>query len=56
MARAIGVIITAKQPNAQILNPAKPQFPESKIGETVAKHPAIKNTGGKLMLTEEAVN
>ena len=55
LARLVRVIITANQPT-MMPKPAKPQFPEVKIGETVAKHPVLKDIGSKLMPTQEAVN
>ena len=55
LARLMRVIITANQPT-MMPKPAKPQFPEVKIGETVAKHPVLRDIGSKLMPTQEAVN
>ena len=55
LARLARAIITANQPT-MMPKPAKPQFPEVKIGETVAKHPVLRDIGSKLMPTQEAVN
>ena len=55
LARLMRVIITAEQPT-RMPKPAKPQFPEVKIGETVAKHTVLRGIGSKLMPTQEAVN
>ena len=55
LARLMRVIITADQPT-MMPKPAKRQFPEVKIGETAAKHSALRDIGGKLMPTQEAAN
>ena len=55
LARLMRVIISANQPT-MMPKPAKPQFPEVEIGETVAKHPVLRDIGCKLMPTQEAAN
>ena len=50
------VMITADQPRTHIPKPAKPQFPEVKIGETAAKHPTLREIGSKLTPRQEAAN
>ena len=55
LARLARVIITADQP-AMMPKPAKPLLPEVKIRETVAKRPALRDIGSKLMPAQEAAN
>ena len=54
MARALRVITTAEKPKTQMRRPVKPQFPYVMVGETVAKHPAIKNVGSKKRMEARA--
>ena len=55
-ARVLRKLITAGRPKAQMPKPAKPQFPEAGIGQTIEKHATLKTAGRLLMASRDPAN